>query len=60
MAAIKDIEPVFETPPTITSDGLLLLSGYYPTERYRVIFTVRFIYELPRWKLFGIDVTLRK
>jgi hypothetical protein len=60
LAGIEKIEPVFESPPTVTTDGLLVLTGYYPTERYRVIFTVRFIYELPRWKLFGIDVTLRK
>ena len=60
LAGIAKVEPIFETAPIVTSDGILVLTGYYPTERYRVIFTVRFIYELPRWKLFGIDVTLRK
>ncbi|HEX5176625.1 MAG TPA: hypothetical protein VFV83_06335 [Chthoniobacteraceae bacterium] len=60
IAGIEKVEPVFESPPIVTSEGLLVLTGYYPTDRYRVIFTLRFIYELPRWKLFGIDVTLKK
>jgi len=60
LAGIEKVEAVFEEAPTVTSDGLLVLTGHYPTEQYRVLFTVRFIYELPRWKLFGIDVTLRK
>lgn len=60
LAAIKDVEAVFDSAPIVTSEGLLVLAGYYPTDRYRVLFTLRFIYELPRWKLFGIDVTLRK
>jgi hypothetical protein len=60
MSGIKDVEPVFDSPPMVTSEGLLLVAGNYPTDRYRVVFALRFIYELPKWKLFGIDVTLRK
>jgi hypothetical protein len=60
LAGIKDIEPVFDGPAHVSSEGLLVISGMYPTAPYRVIFSLRFIYELPTWKLFGIDVTLRK
>lgn len=60
IAGIKDVEPVFDEAPQITSEGLLIIGGHYPTTPYRVVFALRFIYELPKWKLFGIDVTLRK
>jgi hypothetical protein len=60
LAGIKDVEPVFDGPAHVSTEGLLVISGSYPTNPYRVIFSLRFIYELPKWKLFGIDVTLRK
>lgn len=60
IAGIKEMEPVLEGPAHVSSEGLLVISGEYRTTPYRVIFSLRFIYELPKWKLFGIDVTLRK
>ncbi len=53
-------EPVLDPPPQITTDGLLLIAGHYPSKPYEVVFSLKFIYELPNWKLFGIDVNLRK
>ncbi len=60
ISTIKDLEPVFDNPPMISSDGLLLVSGHYPTKPYVVTFSLKFIYELPDWKLFGLDVDLRQ
>ena len=57
---IKDKEPILDGPPQVSTDGLLLVSGSYATEPYRVFFALKFQYELPKWKLFGIDVSLRK
>ncbi len=54
------LEPVFDPAPQITTDGLLVVSGYYPSKPYQVEFALKYIYELPNWKLFGIDVNLRK
>lgn len=60
IGGIRDVEPVFNRPPRITSDGLLLVTGLFPTTPHYVVFTLRFTYELPAWKLFGIDVNLQK
>lgn len=59
ISGIRDVEPVFDAPPQVNTDGLLVISGHYPTRPYRVIFSLKFIYELPKWELFGIDVQLR-
>ncbi len=60
LAGIEKVDPIWDSPVRLTTDGLLRLSGYYPTEPYRVHFDLKFLYELPNWKLFGIDVNLRK
>ena len=60
IAHIADAEPSLKPPPHINTDGLLVISGEYPTEPYRVVFTLKYNYELPKWRLFGIDVQLRK
>jgi hypothetical protein len=58
--SIKDKEPVLDGPAQVSTDGLLLVSGNYNTEPYKIFFALKFQYELPKWKLFGIDVTLKK
>lgn len=60
LSGIQKVEPIWNSSVTVTTDGLLTLSGYYPTEPYQVHFALKFLYELPAWKLFGIDVNLRK
>jgi hypothetical protein len=59
LSAIAKIEPTFDAPARVTTDGLLVVSGEFPTKPYRVIFGLKFMYELPKWKVFGLDVTLR-
>ncbi|RYD63408.1 MAG: hypothetical protein EOP84_33670 [Verrucomicrobiaceae bacterium] len=54
------LEPVLDPPPQITTEGLLVVAGHYPSKPYHVEFALKYIYELPSWKLFGIDVNLRK
>jgi hypothetical protein len=58
IAGIRDVEVVFDEPPTLTTEGLLIARGRYPTSPYQVQFALKFIYELPKWKLFGLDVRL--
>jgi hypothetical protein len=53
---VRDMEPVFDTPPFINPDGLLVVRGYYPTAPNQKRFDLTFIYELPKWRLFGINV----
>ncbi|MDR3402112.1 MAG: hypothetical protein P4L99_06395 [Chthoniobacter sp.] len=60
IANIANATPVFDEPPAVNSEGLLVVTGHYDTQPYRVQFAMRFFYELPAWKLFGLDVNLVK
>lgn len=60
IGGIKGIEPVFDRPAWVNTDGLLILSGHYPTQPYRVLFSLKFYYETPVWRLFGLDVSVKK
>jgi hypothetical protein len=57
ISAIATLDPIFEAPPHLTSEGVLIVSGKYPTQPFQVYFSLKFIYELPMWKLFGIDIS---
>lgn len=58
IGGLDGLQPVFDRAPWVNSDGLLVLSGYYPTKPVRVVFNLRYTFELPQWKLFGLDVSL--
>lgn len=60
LSNIRGLDAVIDPPPTINTEGLLLINGHYSTQPYQVHFALKFVYELPRWKLFGIDVNLQK
>jgi hypothetical protein len=53
---IAKSEPVFDIPPAIDSDGLLVLKGHYPTRPNKVTFKLTYIYESSAWKVLGINV----
>ena len=56
---IKGLQPVFDKPPEINSEGLLVLIGHYDTKPYVTTFRLRLTYEFPQWKLYGVEVQLR-
>jgi hypothetical protein len=56
ISSINTVEPILSEPPQINSDGLLILKGYYPTHSSKVNFQLKYVYEHPAWKLFGINV----
>jgi hypothetical protein len=60
VSAIAGMEAVLNGPPALDSEGTLIVSGYYPTQPFKTVFSLKFIYEMPKWKLFGIDVNLQK
>ena len=60
IAGIANAEPVFDRPAWVNTDGLLVVSGHYPTRPYHVLFSLKFFYEVPVWRLFGLDVSVRK
>lgn len=56
---ISDIaksEPIFDAPPAIGSDGLLVVKGQYPTRPNKVTFNLTYVQESSAWKLMGINV----
>lgn len=55
---IEGKQAVFTEPPTITTDGLLLVKGQYTLKPAYVVFATKYTYEVPKWKLFGLDVSL--
>jgi hypothetical protein len=58
LSAVAGMSPVYERPPQINEDGLLEVQGHFDTLDFRVSFALDYAYEIPRWKLFGIDVYL--
>ncbi len=56
ISKIAQSEPVFDVPPAINDDGLLVLNGHYPTKPNKVTFKLTYAYESSVWKLMGINV----
>ncbi len=59
ISSIAHLEPVFDVPAEIDSEGFLTLRGHYETQPYRTSFALRFIFEFPYWKLHGIQVQIQ-
>jgi hypothetical protein len=53
---IAKSEPVFDAPPAINDDGVLVLKGHYPTRPNTVTFELKYVYESSAWKILAIDV----
>jgi hypothetical protein len=50
----------FEEPPRIGSEGILLMSGVCKTTPQAAHFTLKYIYEVPKWRLFAIALEMIK
>lgn len=60
LSGVQKEQPVFDVPPAITTEGLLVLEGHYPTKPNPTGFVMKFIYESPRWRIFGMSVNIQK
>ncbi|MEA3209024.1 MAG: hypothetical protein QOE70_2081 [Chthoniobacter sp.] len=60
LGGVRDAEMALDGPPSINTDGVLVVNGHFPTAPYKTFFSLKYVYELPRWKLFGIDVNLQR
>lgn len=49
-------EPIFDKVPAIDESGFLVLNGFFPLENISLRFTMKFIYEHPKWKLISINI----
>lgn len=59
LVSIKKLEPVFSSPASIDSDGVLVVKGYYPTTPARTLFQLKYLQEDGDWKLVGINVNTK-
>lgn len=55
ISSIAKAEPVFDAPPAIDSDGVLVLKGHYATRPNRVTFKLSYVREGSSWKVLGIN-----
>lgn len=56
ISSVAETEPVFEVPPSINDDGVLVLKGRYDTKPNKVTFTLKYVNESSAWKLIAINV----
>jgi hypothetical protein len=56
LTVLQGHEPEFAAPPFINDDGLLVVRGRYAVAPYSVPFELKYMFEDPEWKLFGIDL----
>jgi hypothetical protein len=54
------VEVNLDPPPRIDSEGLLIVSGSYPSKPLRVAFSLKYYYDMPDWRVFGMNVNLYK
>ena len=60
LSGAKGVEAVFDAAPEINGEGLLVVLGRYPVAPHQIVFSMKFTYELPHWRLFGLTVDLVK
>ncbi len=58
LAEVAGMEAIFDTPPEVDTQGILHLAGHYDLKTQRAAFVLRYIFEFPFWKLFGLSVEM--
>ena len=58
LIAIQDLEGALKAPPRINSEGLLDIVGSFPAKPHRIDFDIKYYYEMPNWRPFGVTVSL--
>lgn len=55
---VAALKPTYDPPPSIDSEGKLVVKGYFPGEKTRINFDLAFIPSDGEWKLIRIKVKL--
>jgi hypothetical protein len=58
-SVLNNLEPVLAGESTVDKDGVLVVSGYYPTTPRKVHFEQKYIYEGIGWKLLGLNIEVK-
>src|SRR3546814_18695443 len=53
---LQTMTPIFDEPVHLSDQGVLTLTGHYRTAPQRLTFELKYIFESPGWKLFGLSV----
>lgn len=59
ISSIEKLQPLFDKAPQVQSDGILIVEGHYPSKPLAAFFRLRFAYNFPYWKLFGVELQVR-
>ena len=59
LTLLKGYSPQFAEIPSINSDGVLRVSGHYPTDPNQVHYEHKYIFEGMSWKLLGFSTELQ-
>jgi hypothetical protein len=55
-SVLNQVEPVLASDANVDENGVLSLTGYYPTRPSQVKFEQKYIYEGTSWKLMGFSI----
>ncbi|MDA0993787.1 MAG: hypothetical protein O3A13_09155 [Proteobacteria bacterium] len=59
LTVLDNFSPGFDPEPSVDENGILLLSGYYPTKPTQVHFEQKYVYEGLGWKLVGFSTNIK-
>ncbi|HEV2842943.1 MAG TPA: TIR domain-containing protein [Chthoniobacterales bacterium] len=59
IAQIARMDPVFDGPPAINTDGFLVAKGSYATKPSKVFFELKYVDQDGAWKLIAINVNVK-
>ncbi len=54
--SVRDVPPVFDTPPEVDTEGVLAMKGHVPAGDKRLGFELQYVYETPMWMLISINI----
>jgi len=59
LTRVRDVTPSFDGPAELDENGLMTLTGTFPTDPYQVHFELTFHVDDGTWRLFGVSVNAR-
>jgi hypothetical protein len=60
MSALPQMDPYLDKEIYVDPDGLLKITGHYPTQPKATTFKLTYVHEQAVWKLLGIHVAMKK
>ena len=55
---VANLKAQFRDPPSLSNDGVLTLTGYFPTRPSQVEFDYSFLWRNNEWKVSGISLEI--